>query len=447
MPEIRMKLGFLCAKGNATLTTVAITLFGLMTSVVAVDVPLYFNYQNMLQTSVDAAALAGAAALPDGKEYAEEQALAMAQENWVGNQQLTADDLQFHYDEGTQMTMKVGASIAVPTLMSKVICSLNTGEFQHEADAQPESCDVMQVHAYAKGVPAARDTMLVIDNSSSMAFQGTWGGRKHPMYDVQLAAMAYVNYIKDHASESVDRIGVVSFAYDAQLLQGLRSSHDDPHFGQTLSKIDEITVYNAKGWNTNYEAPLKVALNELQAHGRKNAEKVVIFMTDGLPNLPAPTSFYQYSYWQPYSKCTNMVDNSSQVKAMCTTTYKNGKKTTTCPVLPNPKITDSMISASAVSCGVQYTDYLVSSVQAQVQRAKELDVTIHSIIMYDDSQDDNATAVMRRLRKEPAWDPALVDYMANETEGTKYTNTNYNGDDVADIYETIAKDIKIRLAH
>jgi hypothetical protein len=297
----------------------------------------------------------------------------------------------------------------------------------------------MKVVAYSSAAPAARDTILVIDTSSSMDDLGN--GR--PMKDIKTSATNFINTIANLDNESVDRIGLVSFNQTGTLQIGLTSQTTSLGFSSVKTKVSNLKLFTGTGWNTNYETGLKAALDELQAHGRKNARKSIIFMTDGMPNIPAPDSYYSYNRNEPYLKCVDMVNNSSAVKAKCV--IKNGQKV--CPVLPSSQITASMIPANAFSCVTAYVEAMTTKTNAQTDRAKTLDVTIHTISLYDSSQDDGAQAILRAMLKAPNWRPSQLEYMADTTDGQQYEAANYDANRIQQIYATIAQDINIKLVN
>jgi Flp pilus assembly protein TadG len=421
-------------------------ILGLGTSVLAIDLPYYFAAQNQLQTATDAAALAGAMALPDGEQQAEDAALEVATKNPIAGKALQASDLKY---TSNGSTFEVTTSAHVPTVMAKVLCSITGGAAgrgqdgvirdSNGASVDTDGCSYMTVYAHSKAIPAARDTILVIDTSSSMDDLGY----NRPFKDVKSAAKYYIDMVANLQSESTDRIGLVSFDQTGKLQQTLVSQHDSPSFSVVKTKVDGLKLFSGTGWNTNYEAGLRIALDEMQSHGRKNAEKIVIFLTDGMPNLPAPSNYYSYSQYQPYTKCTDMVDNSAAVKAKCT--YKNGQKI--CPVLPSSQITDSMISSAAVSCGQTYVSTMQGLTNTQTDRAKSMDVTIHTVSIHDSVGTQSSEAILRRLLKDPYWEPNQLDYMATTTKGEQYEAENYDAAKMQDIYKTIAEDIHIRLGN
>jgi Flp pilus assembly protein TadG len=88
----------------------------------AVDLPYYFAAQNQLQTATDAAALAGASALPDGEQQAKDAAYDMASRNPVAGKSLQPSDMQYN---STGSSFEVTASSKVPTMMANFLCSFS----------------------------------------------------------------------------------------------------------------------------------------------------------------------------------------------------------------------------------------------------------------------------------------------------------------------------------
>ena len=389
--------------------------------VILVDIPLYFNQVRQAQTLTDAAALAGAAKLPQGNSQAQQAALAMAQANPYGGEQIKASQLTYTINKDAMTVTTTGSYTPI---FSKFLCN---------------NCAAIPLKASSKAQPAARDTVLVIDASSSMADLGN----NRPMNDVKTAAKLFVDTLAAQDNQLVDRIAVVSFHQTASKKIGLTAKSG---FANVKTAISNISMFSGSGWNTNYEVGLRMALDELETNGRPNANQLVLFMTDGLPNLPAPASFYTYSSTAPYNKCIDMVNNSAGVKALCVTKTVNGKKTTTCPTLPNAQITDNLISAAAVQCGMDYTNFMVSSTATQTARAKLKGVVITYIVIDDPSTPDNANSILRRLRKEPSWKPMLLETMASETGGKGYSALSYDATAISNLYKNYAENIHIKLS-
>ena len=434
------------AKGNGALLAVGLLVSGLSLGVFAVDMPLYYTYQNQLQTAVDAAALAGAAALPHGEQGAEDAIYDIAFENKVAGEPVLSEQLTINELNSETHTVEVTGEVMAPTMIGRFLCGVSgSAELPEEEGSEnngldgagSNSCDYMKVVAHAKAKPAARDTMLVVDNSSSMRSLGN----NRPMRDVQDAAIDYVDLVAEFDNESVDRIGVVTFAFDSTLVEPLTSSNDDSDFHGVRTSVDTLSTYQGSGWNTNFEAGLREALDEMEANGRPNANKVIIFMTDGYPNLPGPPSHYQYSSSAPYMKCINMVQYSSLVRSLC---YQYRRRWY-CPYLPSSRITYDHIPDDGYQCALDYTGYLEQSVKDQVDRAERMGVTIHTVNIYQGGS--NSQAVLGRMIKNDDWDPQLLEYMTDTTEGEGYTANNYDSDAISDIYQTIATDIRVKLTN
>lgn len=443
-------------RGSALIMSIGVLLTGLMMGVLAVDIPAYYAAQNQLQTAVDAAALAGAYKLPEGEDQAELAAVEIASENPVAGQQLQSGDLQFDYTLGDNMSMVVNGSKTVPTIFGRMVCAFSRGgndlELGEEGSgdesnaSSSSTCDFMTVYASAKATPAARDTIIVIDSSSSM-----YGS---PISNVKTAAKYFVTEVDALTTQTgaIDRIGVVSFdAYGYEELElTSKSDHNDNGFYYVKESIDDISLWSGGGWNTNYSAGLEKALDEMEENGRLNAKKTIIFLTDGVPNLPAPPS-----YGNPISAintCINMVNNSSAVQNLGYY-YKSGKKwkwyQPTFPNnYPNP-ITANVVEASGgYDCGVEYTDYMVGQAQAQADRAEQMGVTIHTIQMYDNANVGSSTTMryFRALLTDDDWESDLLAYFAGETDGEMYASATANLSELETIYATIAQDVKIKLS-
>jgi hypothetical protein len=90
---------------------------------------------------------------------------------------------------------------------------------------------------------------------------------------------------------------------------------------------------------------------------------------------------------------------------------------------------------------------MMEQIEAQADRAADLDVTIHTIAIWDDDKvNDNAWSVLRRLLFDSTWDPDLLDYMATATNGSQYESKNYEADRIRENFETIAQDVHVKLA-
>ena len=122
-----------------------------------------------------------------------------------------------------------------------------------------------------------RDVILVVDNSSSMI------GEK--LNKVKSDSVDLVNSLLE---DSNNRLGLISFSGSSTILSGLTNNSSE-----LISKINDLT---ANG-NTNYYQAL-VKVDELLKSYKKenNRECVVLFLTDGYPNINTPNEMAQYRY-------------------------------------------------------------------------------------------------------------------------------------------------------
>lgn len=400
--------------GATTLMTIGGTIFGLCTSVLAVDTAFYFNCQNQLQTATDAAALAGGQAMFQGRDAAETAALDMLEANQVNGMPLTESDVDF---ETGAASFKIKTHKAVPTIIAKLLCGLSGKNPGRLVDGQPvddnngdgqidatDGCSYMTVYAGSKAVGAPRDTVLVMDTSSSMDDLG-YG---QPFKDVKSAAKAFLTMVVDMENEnpdSIDKVALVKFDQSAKLVRTFTSTQTSPNFNQLKTDIDGMKLYTGSGWNTNYEAGLKAALDEIQAHGRPMAHKTIIFFTDGEPNLPGGST--------DINTCLS---------------YKSRNKT-----------------SQAKSCTQTYINYMVSKTGIQIQRAANMDVTIHTI-QISDSEAGGSLETFQYLLGNSHWEPGLLDSMANDTDGKQYEAESADGDAIMEIFQEVAKIVHMKLA-
>ena len=122
-----------------------------------------------------------------------------------------------------------------------------------------------------------RDVILVVDNSSSMV------GEK--LNKVKSDSVDLVNRLLE---DSNNRLGLISFSGSSTILSGLTNNSSE-----LISKINDLT---ANG-NTNYYQAL-VKVDEMLKNYKKenNRECVVLFLTDGYPNINTPNEIAQYQY-------------------------------------------------------------------------------------------------------------------------------------------------------
>jgi len=117
------------------------------------------------------------------------------------------------------------------------------------------------------------DVMLVMDTSGSMAWDDS--GHDPSWYETSRldeAQAAAKDFVGQMNLQKNDRIGVVEFASDANVVRDLTGNQD-----LVESTIDSFRA----GGATNMREALYLAIKELKEDGRSDAVKAVILMSDG----------------------------------------------------------------------------------------------------------------------------------------------------------------------
>lgn len=81
------------------------------------------------------------------------------------------------------------------------------------------------------------------------------------------------------------RLGIILFAENAEVTLGLTAA-DTPDFKEQVAKSLKRVDY--RGQRTDIPAGVERALYELRAHGRPEAQRIVIFLTDGIVDVGNP---------------------------------------------------------------------------------------------------------------------------------------------------------------
>lgn len=113
---------------------------------------------------------------------------------------------------------------------------------------------------------SARDVILVLDNSGSMK-------KNDPQSLAPVAVRDFIGRLDEGT-----RVGILAFDQDVRLLTGLTPVSDAsrPAILENLRHIDY------KGLFTNSPAAMERAIYELKNSGRADAQKLIVFMTDGI---------------------------------------------------------------------------------------------------------------------------------------------------------------------
>jgi len=111
------------------------------------------------------------------------------------------------------------------------------------------------------------DIIVALDNSGSM--------KKN---DPKFITRDVVTELLNNTSEEI-RLGMVIFDQDARVVEQLANMNNKAAAARFLKSLRNI---NYKGLFTNTPAGVERAIYELKIHGRKEAQKVLILLTDGI---------------------------------------------------------------------------------------------------------------------------------------------------------------------
>ena len=120
-----------------------------------------------------------------------------------------------------------------------------------------------------------KDFILVLDTSVSME------GNK-----IRLLKENTIDLVEDILQDQDSRVGLITFSTESTILSELSNNTAD-----LTNKVQEITALG----DTNYYKAL-VNVDEILAESASDRPAVVLFLTDGLPNLNTPNEVAQYNY-------------------------------------------------------------------------------------------------------------------------------------------------------
>ena len=111
------------------------------------------------------------------------------------------------------------------------------------------------------------DVFFVIDNSGSMK-------KNDPKFITREVVMNFLNGLANNS-----RLGMIIFDQDARLVAPLTDKTDSEINALFIKSLDRV---NYEGQFTNSPDGIERAIYELKMNGRNEAEKVIIFLTDGI---------------------------------------------------------------------------------------------------------------------------------------------------------------------
>lgn len=225
-----------------------------------IDGGLAYMVKARLNAAVDSAALAGARAVTTGANQADQTASAQA-----AAAQFFAANIPSNY------------LLSKPNLLSTTV-TFNGGMATIDVRAEaPMPVSVMQVMGFASLTPTAYaqtirkdlDMALVVDTSASLQSSGA---------AVKSAAKTFLNQF----NVLQDRVGMIHFAYGAEIDNAIKTSGRGFDRTAMLSNIDNFrfsgSTASVEGmWNARNQLNLIPQAN-------RSSLRVIVFFSDGVPN-------------------------------------------------------------------------------------------------------------------------------------------------------------------
>ncbi len=159
-------------------------------------------------------------------------------------------------------------------------------------DTAADTLMLMDETAAPQAIP--KDMLLVLDNSGSMK-------KNDPQFLTNQAVREFIGGLDD-----ATRLGIIIFDQNVQLAVPFTQVTRD-NSASLLASLDQI---NYKGLYTDSPAAIERAIYELKNDGRAEAEKIIVFMTDGIVDTGNPDVDLEKTRWLKDDLAADAADNS-----------------------------------------------------------------------------------------------------------------------------------------
>ena len=142
------------------------------------------------------------------------------------------------------------------------------------------------------------DVALALDRSGSMKSESV--NPPEPFNTVKSTAE---NFIKNFTDS--DQASIISFGDDGRLESNLSLNKQT-----TISAIDNLILSTSTSENTNVISALDKSFNELLSErGKVDSKKVIVLLTDGIPNKPQDSDLPSYPITGAQVEAKNIISN------------------------------------------------------------------------------------------------------------------------------------------
>lgn len=182
-----------------------------------------------------------------------------------------------------------------------IYCSLICGAYAQTADTAPG--DTAEATEQAPDVfsdmdiSVPKDVVLVLDNSGSMK-------KNDPNFLTSEAVREFIS-----GQDRSTRIAIIIFDQDVDVEVQLT-----PISMETREKVlESLKKINYRGLFTDSPSAIERAIYELKNNDRPEAQKVIIFMTDGIVDTGKPEADLERSKWLKDSLAADAADNDIKI--------------------------------------------------------------------------------------------------------------------------------------
>ncbi len=437
-------------KGQAILFASFFTIALLIVGGVSVDSAHLFLSKSKAQRAVDASAMAGITQYENGitnadqiKESTEAMARFNLSQMGIAESEIESLDADLNVDENQVARLTINSTLNVPTFFMRLIPAAGLDTI------------TIRVKSASKRNPAV--ISLVLDTSGSM------DGSK--IQALKTAANAFVDSFED----GLDEMAVVGFSNRADLLSPMALVNK-----AALHTV--INQLNANGW-TNIAEAASMGRKQIESTNNADAVKAILLFTDGAPNTYRayfingkqpplvknyPSSnpqYYDYIIYSANSPRQVIVPQTLAVKCSANSSsflscfnnfgYKDSRM--------NTRVGSATISLSNSNTAVIKESYHLGIIETDY--AKSEGITLYTIGLgtqaaqgsdvYQNVNDHQKikSYFLKRVANDPAGnnDPAFQNLPNNSSHPAGIYFQTPNPADLVNIFQTVAKRIKLRL--
>lgn len=172
------------------------------------------------------------------------------------------------------------------------------GETDTASEAVPDQTEtLLLVEGQAQTESIPKDMLLVLDNSGSMK-------KNDPQFLTNHAVREFIGGL-----DEATRLGIIIFDQNVHLAVPFTAVTRD-NSPTLLASLDQI---NYKGLYTDSPAAIERAIYELKNDGRKDAEKIIVFMTDGIVDTGNPAVDLEKTRWLKDDLAADAADNQISI--------------------------------------------------------------------------------------------------------------------------------------